>query len=157
MKRFSDVSGMPVICADTGEKAGTVETVVCDKRDNVLGFLINSGKIGNKYSFISLKDVISEKNENISVLDESRIIRKREDVRNYRKNRNWVWLNKKVRANDGKLLGIVKDGIFDVYSGKISEIELSLGVIEDFRDGRKKFNINEDTEFGEEYIVLNEK
>lgn len=154
MERFSDVSGVPVICVETGESAGTVESVICKERDRVLGFLINVGKIGNKYGFVLIEDVLDAGKNKITVYNRNSIVRKRGDVKQYRKNGNWSWLNKKVMSDEGKLLGIIKDGVFDVNSGKISEIELSLGILEDLRDGRRRFRLREDTEFGEEFIVL---
>ncbi len=154
MERFSDVSGVPVICAETGEKAGTVETVVCKENDRVLGFLVNVGRLGNRYGFVFMEDVIDADKNLVTVFSKKNILRKKGIVREYRKNGSWSWLNKKVISDDGKLLGTIKDGVFDVNSGKISEIELSLGILEDLRDGRRRFRIEEDTEFGEEFIVL---
>jgi len=154
VERFSEVSGTPVICADTGEKAGVVESVVCNERDMVLGFLVNAGKITGKYAFLPIEDVAGGGESAVTVIDRNCIVRKRKDVRAHRKNGNWIWLDKKVRTDEGHLLGVVKDGFFDIDSGKISGIELSLGVIEDLRDGRRRLAIDEDTEFGQEFIVL---
>jgi len=154
VERFSDVSGLHVVCIDSEEKAGTVETIVCDDKDGVLGFLVNSGKLANKYGFIFIEDVIDVGKNEITIPDGKSILKKRSEVKDYRKNRGWAWLNKKVISEEGQLLGTIKDGAFDVNSGKISEVELSLGVMEDLRDGRRRFCIDRDTEFGEEFIIL---
>jgi len=154
VERFSEVSGKPVVCVETGEEAGIVEAVVCRRENRVSGFLVDIGTIGKKYGFILIEDVLESDSETVKIFNRECILKNRDKVKAYRKNRGWNGLNKKVVTNDGELLGTVKDGVFDTDSGTIAEIELSLGVVEDLRDGRRRFSIGEDTEFSEEIIIL---
>ena len=155
MEKISQVTGMPVVCLDTGERAGTVESVICNGEDKVLGFLINAGRIGSKYGFVLMEDIVEVQSNGISVSNKSSIISNRKEVNGYRKNgNNWVWLNRKAKSDNGEILGIIKDGMFDVSTGRVSQIELSRGIMEDLRDGRRKLKLSGDTEFGTEFIIL---
>lgn len=151
---FSHVSGMKVVCAETGERVGSVESVVCAGTNQVLGLLLDLGTIGSRYGFVCMEDVLAISKGEIRIFNGDSVEKDRRVIRKYRKNGNWNWLHKKAMTPDGTVLGTISDGLFDVHSGRISQVELSLGVIEDFRDGRRRFSLGEDTEFAKEFLVL---
>lgn len=154
LERFSHVSGMKVICAENGERVGHVESVVCAGENRVLGFLLDLGTIGTRYGFVCMDDVLSITEGEIRIFNGDSVQKDKRLTKKYRKGGSWNWLHKKAVTPEGRLLGTVSDGLFDVHSGRISEVELSLGVIEDFRDGRRRFSLSEETEFAKEFLVL---
>lgn len=154
LERFSQVSGMTVICAENGEHVGSVESVVCAGNNRVLGLLLDLGSIGGRYGFVYMEDVLTITKGEIRIFNGDSVQKDRRLTRKYRKNGNWNWLHKKAMTPEGVLLGTISDGLFDVRSGRISGVELSLGVIEDFRDGRRRFLLDENTEFAKEFLVL---
>lgn len=156
MERFSEVSGAKVTCAESGKNVGCVESVVCAGNDRVLGLLLQSGKIGNRYGFVCVEDILAIREGEICIFNEDSVQKDKKLIQKYRKQGGWNWLNKKAVTPEGKLLGTISDGLFDVRQGKISQIELSLGVMEDLREGRRRFLLNENAEFGKEFLVLKE-
>lgn len=156
LNRFSEVSGAKITCAENGKQVGTVESVVCAGDDRVLGLLLQTGGIKNRYGFICVEDILKTRRGEFCIFNEESIQKNKKLIQKYRKEGTWKWLNKKAVTPEGTLLGTISDGLFDVGSGKISQVELSLGVMEDLREGRRRFFLAEDTEFGTEALVLKE-
>lgn len=154
MEKISRISGAKVTCAENGKMVGSVETVICTGDTQVLGFLLQSGKIGNRYGFVCLEDILTIQNGEVCIFNETSVQREKKLLQKYRKQGGWNWLNKKAVTPKGELLGTISDGLFEFQNGKISQIELSLGVMEDLRDGRRRYFINDDTEFTKEFLVL---
>lgn len=154
MEKISRISGAKVTCAENGKTVGSVETVICTGDTKVLGFLLQSGKIGNRYGFVCVEDILTIQNGEVCIFNEASVQREKKLLQKYRKQGGWNWLNKKAVTPKGELLGTISDGLFEFQNGKISQIELSLGVMEDLRDGRRRYFINEDTEFTKEFLVL---
>lgn len=151
---FSQIAGAKITCIENGKQVGTVESVVCTGNDRVLGLLLQTGGIKNRYGFVCVEDIMSTQSGQVSIFNEDSIQKDKKLIQKYRKEGVWNWMNKKAVTPEGRLLGTISDGLFDVRNGKISQVELSLGVVEDLREGRRRFFLTDETEFGAEFLVL---
>ena len=156
METVFQIPGAKVICAEDGSTLGVVDSVVCTGNDQVLGMLVLLGTITSRYGFVCIEDILASGNGTICILNQDSLQKDKKLLQKYRKKGAWKWLDKKAVTPEGIFLGTISDGVFDVHTGKISQIELSLGVVEDLRDGRRRFSLNEKTEFGKEFLVLQE-
>lgn len=154
LKSFSQISGAKVICAEGGKQIGKVESVVCAGDRQVLGVLLQLSKRISRYGFVCVEDILAIEDGGICIFGENSIQKEKRQVQAYRKKGDWIWMNKKAVTPEGRLLGTISDALFDVQSGKISQVELSLSVMEDLREGRRRFSLTDDAEFGTEFLVL---
>ena len=156
LDRISAISGARILSEKTGKQLGVAESVICTGTNGVFGLLLQTGGFQNRYGFVCVEDIASTEAGRIYVFHEDCVQKNKKQIQQYRKEGAWKWLNRKAVTPDGKLLGTISDGLFDVREGKISQIELSLGVMEDLREGRRRLCLTEDTEFGKEFLVLKE-
>ena len=156
LNRFSEISGAKITCAENGKTIGLVDDVLCTGNDRVLGLLVLLGRIGSRYGFVCVEDILASGDGEICIFNQDSLQKDKRLIQKYRKQGTWKWLNKKAVTPEGTFLGTISDGLFDVHTGKILQIELSLGVMEDLREGRRRCSLNEKTEFGEEFLVLQE-
>lgn len=156
VEAVSRISGAKVTCAENGKTIGLVDDVVCTGNDQVLGLLVLLGKMGSRYGFVCIEDILASRDGELFIFNQDSLQKDKKQIQKYRKQGTWKWLNKKAVTPEGTFLGTISDGLFEVHTGKISQIELSLGVMEDLREGRRRFFLNEKTEFGEEFLVLKE-
>lgn len=155
MERLSDIAGLPVVCIEIGKKAGIVKGPVFNPKGNeVAGFFISTGVLGNPNGLIFIEDILDIGRDAVLIFDESSVEKRKKTLREYIQKEKWSCMNKKVLTKEGDVLGIVKDGVIDAKTGRINEIELSRGVFEDLRNGRRVLPLGLDTEFGEDYIII---
>ncbi|MCR4435406.1 MAG: PRC-barrel domain-containing protein [Clostridiales bacterium] len=149
MEKYSEVVGLPVICAETGKTAGTVKDVVfCPKSKEVKAFLLERKGFEIKNKAILLEDVLSLGRDALVVSDFKKA----------------VYLDKigekgeviglKVYSRSGDDLGVVKDILFDYRTGTIEGVELSDGLLQDIVQGRKILPLFGKVEFSEENILV---
>jgi uncharacterized protein YrrD len=155
LHRYSEVLNLPVICADSGEKAGIVKDVLFSlKSREVKALLLESKGLipGRRAVLIS---------NLLRLGDNAAIISKASCVSNMsRKAYKDAFgdearpLGLRVYSENGGELGIVKDVIFDIQTGKIEGFEISDGLFQDIIQGRKILPLFGRVEFGEELAIV---
>ena len=85
MEKISRISGAKVTCAENGKTVGSVETVICTGDTQVLGFLLQSGKIGNRYGFVCVEDILTIQNGEVCIFNEASVQREKKLLQKYRK------------------------------------------------------------------------
>lgn len=155
LHRYSEVLNLPVICADSGEKAGVVKDILFDLNGREVKALLLESKglipsrrtvlrsnllrLGDNAAIIGSASCVSNMNRKAykdAFEDEARP------------------LGLRVYSKDGGELGIVKDVIFDIQSGKIEGFEISDGLLQDIIQGRKILPLFGSVEFGEELAIV---
>ncbi len=155
LHRYSEVLNMPVVCVNNGRSIGTVKDVILnlDSKD-VMGILLVHQRLCFGMQVIMLDDI-----NNIStdaVVAESRDNVKKMKKEAYEKTfaSNESLIGRRVFSRSGSELGIIRDFIFNSRSGRIEELDISEGVLQDIMSGRKRLPLIGRTEFGEEFAVV---
>lgn len=155
MERYSEVVGLPVICVDTGKKAGVVKDMVfCPDTREVKALLLEHKGVEINGRIIFLKDIANISRDAVVINDASCIARygKAEDSGQLQGKREIRGL--KVYSKSGNELGIVKDVLFDQNTGIIEGVELSDGLLQDIVQGRNILPLLGKVEFGSENILV---
>lgn len=155
VKMLSDMAGMPVVSAKSGDVIGEVkEPIFTPEGTAVAGMATTIRGNGNRLGLVFLEDILDIGKDAILIFDSSSIEHRKKEIRKHIQASKWVCKNKKVLTKDGAELGIIKDGAFDEKTGKISEVAISQGIFEDILDGRRKMVLSSKTEFGKDYILI---
>ena len=155
MERLSGIVGIPVICVDNGKQAGKVREVVCAQSYNdIAGFCVSRINSDKTIGFILIEDILEIGRNAIFIRNDESVNKNKKSLKEFINNGKWPYVNKKVVTGDGTVLGTVKDGVFDEKTGRITKLEVSMGIFEDLKDGRKIIPMGSDTEFGNEFIII---
>jgi len=155
LQRYSEVLDLPVICADTGKKAGVVKDILFSIKDRqVKALLLEQKGLSMKKRVVFLNELLSLGkdaaivNNSICISDMERTSFKKvfEDEGSL--------IGLKVYSKDGGEVGTVKDVIFDSSTGRIEGFELSEGLLHDVMQGRKLLPLFGKVEIGREFAVV---
>ncbi|GAE90041.1 PRC-barrel domain-containing protein [Acetivibrio straminisolvens] len=155
MHRYSEVLGLPVICAADGKNLGIIKDIIfCPKEKSVVAFLIERKGYNIRKRVVFASDVLSLGKDALIVNDA-------DDVKDLKKVQNrpefkdkWDILGLPIYTKTGEDLGIAKDVLFDLRHGKIDGIEVSDGLLQDIVKGRSVLPLIGKVEFGEENILV---
>ena len=152
LHRYSEVLNLPVICADSGKKAGVVKDILFSPENRIVkAFLL-------EHKGISLNKRVVFISELLSLGGDAAIVNCVSDMSRAAYNEEFhdegSLLGLKVYSKAGGELGVVKDVIFDYKSGKIEGFEISDGLIQDVMQGRKLLPLFGKVELGEEFAVV---
>lgn len=155
LHRYSEVLNLPVICADSGKKAGVVKDILFNlKSREVKALLLESKRLLPGRRTVLRSDLL-RLGDNAAIISDISCV----------SNMNWKAykdafgdeacpLGLKIYSKDGGELGIVKDVIFDIQSGKIEGFEISDGLLQDIIQGRRILPLFGKVEFGEELAIV---
>lgn len=158
MERYSEIVGLPVICADNGKKVGIIHDVIfCPKTREVRGFLLERKGCEISKKVVRLKDVVNLGRDALIINDCSCIskvlsrkgspeLMDKAEVRGLR-----------IYTRSGEDLGVVKDVLFDYKTGTIEGFEISDGLLHDLVQGRNILPLFGKVEFSEESILVDKE
>lgn len=155
LEKYSEVVGLPVICADSGKKIGNIKDVIfCLGRKEVIGYLLeNKGmKINDK---MILSEDILHMGSDVAVINDHTSVAsvKKLEAEGRLKGRGSIkGLN--IYSKTGEMLGIAEDILFDWRTAHIEGFEVSDGLIQDIMQGRKILPLLGKVEFSEESILV---
>ncbi len=155
MKKYSEVIGLPVICAIDAEKVGAVKDLVfCPGERRVVAFILEKKGYEMKKKTILMKDVISVGTDAVIIesLNDVKKFKKIQDSPELKDKGNVIGL--RIFSRSGKELGIVKDVLFDPLKGTIEGVEVSDGLFTDIVNGRNLLPLFGKVEFSEENILV---
>ncbi|HPD00024.1 MAG TPA: PRC-barrel domain-containing protein [Acetivibrio sp.] len=155
MLRYSEVIGLPVICATDGKRLGVIKDIVfCPKDKKVVAFLVERKGYEILKKVVFMKDIQSMGKDAL-------IINSPKDIKDLKKVQDSNELKEKgdilglrVCTRSGEDVGVAKDVLLDFTHGKIDGIEVSGGLIQDILEGRNILPLIGKVEFGEEYILV---
>jgi uncharacterized protein YrrD len=155
MLRYSEILGLPVICADSGKKSGIVKDIIFSPGEREVKAILLENK------GISLKKKVVQLREVLNIGDGAVILDNAQCVAYIGRSRYAVEfadegciLGLKVFSKTGDDMGIVKDVVFDWKSGRIEGFEISDGLLQDIIQGRKVMPLSGRVEFGEDSIIV---
>ncbi|TYQ15997.1 UNVERIFIED_CONTAM: uncharacterized protein YrrD [Acetivibrio alkalicellulosi] len=155
MERYSEVLGLPIICADNGNKAGIIKDIVfCPKEKKIAGFEIECYSYQIKKKFVMKEDVLSLGKDAL-IIDNLKVIKDLKKVKDVPliKERGSV-IGLKIYTRYGEDVGVVRDVLFDFQKGIVEGVEVSDGLIQDIVKGRSLLTLLGKVEFGEESILV---
>ncbi len=155
LHRYSEVLNLPVLCADSGEKAGIVKDIIFSPAGKeVKALLLEQRGLSLKKQVVLLSKLLSLGND-AAIVDGSSCISKMDKTAYSEAFRDeGSLLGLKVYSKEGGELGVVKDVIFDYRTGKIEGFEISDGLFQDVMSGRKLLPLFGKVELGEEFAVV---
>lgn len=155
LQKYSEVIGLPVICADNGKKIANIKDVVfCPQKRSVLAFLLESRRYELKRKAVLTKDVLSLGRDALIINDCSCVA----DIKKLEKNQELKdrgqLLGRRIYTKWGEDLGRVEDILFDHKNGSVEGVEISDGLLQDIIQGRKILPLFGKVEFGEDNILV---
>lgn len=158
LEKYSEVIGLPVICAENGKMAGIIKDIIfCPKTKEVKAFLLEKRghELGKKA--VLLKDVLSVGRDAVVVNDYTCLNSLKKLIRNNELKDKGEIKGLKVYTKSGEDLGIVKDVLFDYKKGLIEGVEISDGLFQDIVQGRNLLPLFGKVEFGEESVIVDKE
>jgi len=155
MQKYSEVVGLPVICADNGKRVGIVEDVIfCPQIRRVSAFLLERRGYELEKKVILLKDVLSLGKDALIInnCDCMTTLKKAESSGEFQGRGQIRGL--RVYSRSGDDLGFARDILFDYRTGVIEGVEVSDGLLQDIFQGRKIIPFFGKVEFSEENILV---
>lgn len=155
MRKASDLIGLPVISKETGKKIATIKEIIySEKKNKVVGFLVNEGGFFREAKLIQFnnvdsigKDALIIENENL--VEKSSFLPEINQLINEKK-----IAEDEILTEDGESIGHIRDIIIDVGNGTVLGFILTEGLIQDLKEGRNVLPYNIETIFGENSIII---
>ena len=155
LHRYSEVINLPVLCADSGKKAGVVKDILFSlDRKEVRALLLEKKGLSLKKKVVFLDELLNlggdaavvNSSSCVSDMDRSAYSKAFLDEGSI--------LGLKVFSRAGGELGFVKDVIFDSKTGKVEGLEISDGLFQDVMQGRKVLPLFGKVELGEDFAIV---
>lgn len=155
MHRYSEVVGLPVVCADSGKNAGYVKDIVSNPgQREVMAFLLEHKGMYLKKKVVPLKNVLNLGRDAV-IVDNATCVAcmgRSEYLEMFANEGGIMGLHIFSRAGDE--LGVIKDAIFDWKTGRIECVEISDGILQDIVQGRKLLPLVGRVEFSKENLLV---
>ncbi len=155
LQKYSEVLNLPVICADSGKKAGIVKDILFSSEEKqVKALLLEHKGFSVKKRVIFLNELLSLGGD-AAVIDSDKCVSDMDRLsfkNNFKDEGSLIGL--KVYSKAGGEVGVVKDVIFDYCTGKIEGFEISDGLLEDVMHGRKLLPLFGKVELGKEFALV---
>lgn len=155
MEKYSEVVGLPVICAVDGKKVGVVKDMFfCPKERSVIAFLLDRKGWEVRKKLILAKDVLKLGTDAL-IINDAKAVKEFGNVKHHPEFRSkGDLLGLKIYTKKGEDLGVVKDVLFDFEKGTLDGVEVSDGLLHDIVEGRNVLPLFGKVEFGEENILV---
>jgi uncharacterized protein YrrD len=155
LQKYSEVLNLPVICADSGRKAGVVKDILFSSEERqVKALLLEREGVSVKKRVIFLSELISLGGD-AAIVDSAGCVADmdRASFRNNFKDEGSL-IGLRVFSKAGGEVGVVRDVIFDCRTGRIEGFEISDGLLQDVMHGRKLLPLFGKVEMGKEFAVV---
>ena len=154
MRKSQEVIGLSIIHLETGKKLGTVCDLLFDEQQKLRGIVMEEGSLFKRQKFIAADHVISIGKDAVVVDNE-------QPFSSNPQNPNWMSVcsgEKKLKGrailtSNGYEMGLVENVYFMEEMGTLIGYELSDGIINDIRDGRKWLKATTPLIWGEDVLI----
>ena len=155
MHRYSEVLNLPVLCADTGKKAGVVKDIIFSLDDKeVKALLLEHKGLSLKKKIVFINELLSLGSDAAIVNSSSCVLDMDRTAYSKAFQDEGSLLGLKIFSKAGGELGVIKDVLFDYKTGKIESFEISDGLYQDVMKGRKLLPLFGKVELGEEFAIV---
>lgn len=155
LHRYSEVLNLPVICADSGKKAGAVKDILFSRNSREVKALLLEHKgltLNKRVVFIS--ELLSLGGGAavvngigcIADMDREAFAKAFSDAGSL--------LGLRVFSKTGGEIGVIRDVMFDIRTGRIESFEISDGLFQDIMQGWKLLPLFGKVELGEEFAIV---
>lgn len=155
LRKYSEVLNLPVICADSGKKAGVVKDILFSAGERqVRALLLEREGVSTKRRLVFLGEVTNLGSDAV-IIDSARCVTVMDRAaykKSFRDEGSLIGL--RVFSKAGGEVGIVRDVIFDSRTGRIEGFEISDGLLQDVMNGRKLLPLFGKAELGSEFAVV---
>lgn len=158
LQRYSEVLNLPVICADSGKKAGVIRDILFSAEERqVKALLLEREGISVKKRVVFLSELISLGGDAAIVNSDGCVSEMdRASFRNSFKDEGSL-IGLRVFSKAGGEVGVVRDVIFDWRTGRIEGFEISDGLLQDVMHGRMLLPLFGKVELGKEFAVVEQE
>jgi len=155
LKRYSEVIGLPVICAEDGKRLGTIKDVIFKPSSkSVVAFLLERKGFDMAKKLVLIKDVLNLGNDAMIINDCTCVQKIKGEEYKRRFKEQGVIHGLRVYSKKGQDFGVVKDVLFDYKTGSIEGVEVSDGLLQDIYSGRNILPLFGKVEFSSENILV---
>ncbi|MDQ2085676.1 PRC-barrel domain-containing protein [Herbivorax sp. ANBcel31] len=155
MERYSEVIGLPVICAADGKKIGVVKDIVFfPEKKKIVAFEIERNSCEIRKKLVLKEDVLNLGKDAMIIDNEKKLIGfgKAKESLGIKSKGKIIGL--KIYTKYGQDVGIIKDVLFDFQKDTLDGVEVSDGLINDIVQGRNLLPLLGKVEFGKENILV---
>jgi len=158
LRKVSELIGLPVVSKETGKKVSTIKEIIySDRRNKIIGFIVNEGNIFREAKLVQFKNVYSIGNdavviENKNLIEKSTLLPEMSQLIDEKKTSE-----DEILTEDGESLGHVRDIIINTENGVVVGFILTDGLIQDLKEGRNVLPYNTQTIFGEDSIIISKE
>ncbi|MBM7613940.1 PRC-barrel domain-containing protein [Alkaliphilus hydrothermalis] len=156
MKKGSEFIGSPIIKANNELLDFYVqEPIYCTSKSRVLGLLVQQ-HLKSKEKFVIQYKKIKDFNSNGIVIQHESEILSPHQVPEIEAalNRTTAIIGFEIYGVSGDLVGVVKDTLIDLKSGKIVDLIISEGVLTDLMQGYSIFPLSNSIDFNQNNIIV---
>ncbi|HEX2947240.1 MAG TPA: PRC-barrel domain-containing protein [Clostridia bacterium] len=155
LHRYSEVLNLPVICADSGKKAGAVKDILFSRKNReVKALLLEHKGLTLKKRVVFISELLSlgggaaivNSSGCVSDLNPAAYAKAFDDEGSL--------LGIRVFSKSGGEIGVIRDVMFDIRTGRIEGLEISDGLFQDVIQGWKLLPLFGKVELGEEFAIV---
>lgn len=155
MERYSEVIGLPVICAEDGKKVGSVKDILFSPKERkVLAILLELESYQIIRRAVMLDHILNLGGDAV-IINGSECVKELKKLENLDTFKNkGIIKGLRIYTKSGDDLGVVKDILFDYKTGYIEGVEISDGLVQDIMQGRRILPFIGKVEFSDESILV---
>ncbi|MDQ3098766.1 MAG: PRC-barrel domain-containing protein [bacterium] len=155
--KANSLKGRNIIAKQVGKEVSKVEDILYNSTENIVdALLISSGGLfSSTAQVLKLHDVTAFGDDAVMIESISVIREVSGDSIKQFKAKD-ILVGKKIVTEEGSQLGTITDFFFNSDSGKVEKFEISEGMIQDLKGGRKEIDASGISTIGEDTILVNQ-
>lgn len=155
MRRARNIVGLPIVCIQTGKRAGKVFDLIIDEAWHITGIILGPKGWLTPIRYIVWNDLVACGEDAVTIQTRTVIKKwKSREAMMFQEGKHRIKGLPIMTAN-GNQLGIVEDVYFDTQLGtKIIGFEISEGFISDLTEGRKWLALPNSVTRGDDALIV---
>jgi uncharacterized protein YrrD len=153
----SDLKGLKVISKQTGKEVDSVKDVLYSLENRkIMGVLLSEGLMSNNATFINYGDIKSI-GEHAIMIDSDQAIKEGAKDRIAQLKGSDMYKGKKIVTESGDKVGSISDVVFNTDTAQIEKFQISEGLLEEMKGGKKEISANGIARIGEDAIIVKDQ
>lgn len=156
MHKSQEVIGVPVVIQESGKQLGAVVDLLFDSKQQFVGCLIEHCGWWRHRKFLPREEIVFAGRDAVMVLAATSLVAFRKKQRAYTSllAGEQRLKGRSVMLGNGTFLGLVENVFFSIDLGTLEGYELSNGLFNDLRDGRKWLEVNDSVDWNNENLIV---
>lgn len=156
MHKSQEVIGVPVVIQESGKQLGAVVDLLFDSKQQFVGCLIEHCGWWRHRKFLPREEIVFAGRDAVMVLAATSLVAFRKKQRAYTSllAGEQRLKGRSVMLGNGTFLGLVENVFFSIDLGTLEAYELSNGLFNDLRDGRKWLAVNDPVDWNNENLIV---